>query len=90
MPWSDLMIGHISNTFVVGMGDGLCCRLGHTGGETRGYRRKVLRLTRHFTQRALSRACRAGGERVACRKGADMPAPCCARLRHVVNNRDVI
>jgi len=21
---------------------------------------------------------------------ADMPAPCCARLRHVVNNRDVI
>jgi hypothetical protein len=22
-------------------------------------------------------------------KGADMPAPCFARLRHVVNNRDV-
>jgi hypothetical protein len=49
----------------------------------------VLQITRHFTQRALSRACRAGGERCRCRKGADMPAPCFARLRHVVNNRDV-
>jgi len=35
-------------------------------------------------------ACRADGEKVHARKGADTPAPCFARLRGVVNRRDVI
>jgi hypothetical protein len=43
----------------------------------------------HASAALCARPCRAGIERVAFGKGADMPVPCFARLRHVVNGRNV-
>jgi hypothetical protein len=53
--------------------------------------RAAQQLTRYFTLRPRLRAAlpRAYFHDKFAVKGADMPAPCFARLRHVVNNRDV-
>ncbi len=57
--------------------------------ESLGSRAEPTQITRHFTQRALAHACPQAMKGVDV-KGVETPAPCFARLRGFVNNRNVM